>query len=117
MIDNNNTHYCYFIDVNKLLNYVLLHTVLNAIHGPVCLTILAKSLITMIVVVTLQVVFLHKAILEELAMCENMATKYRKVIFRPTLLAMNPLVITYSVVAYLTVIATPYVCKIWKTAL
>ena len=100
------THYWYFVIVNKLLNYMLLHTVLNTIGGLVYLTMLAKSLITM-VVVTLQVVFLHTAIIAELAMCENTVTKYRKVIFGTTLLAINPLVIFYNVLKYLTVIATP----------
>ena len=71
----------------------------------------------MSVVVTLRVVFLHKAILAELAMCDNTATKYSKVIFGPVLPVMTPLVITYSMVVYLTVIATPQVCIIWKTAL
>ena len=46
------THDCYFVDINKLLNYLLLHTVFNAILGLVCLTMSAKSLIPMIVVVT-----------------------------------------------------------------
>ena len=55
---------------------------------------------------TLRGLFLHKAILAELAMCKNMATKYRKVVFEPNLLAMTLLIITYSVVAYLLVIAT-----------
>ena len=72
------THYWYFIDINKLLNYMLFHTVLNAILGPACLTMLAVSLITMVVVVALQVMFLHKVIRVELAMCENTATKYKK---------------------------------------
>ena len=72
----------------------MLHIVLNAVQGPAYLTMLAVSLITMIVVVTLQVVFLHKVVLAELAMCENTATKYRKVIFKPAVLAMIPLVIT-----------------------
>ena len=111
------THYCYFIGVNKLLNYLLLHTVLNAIRGLACLTMLAKSLIKIVVVVTLRVVFLHKEILAELAMCENTAKKFKKVIFGPILLAMTPLVITYSVVAYLTMTATPHVRIICKTAL
>ena len=66
---------------------------------------------------TLQVVFLHKAILAELVMCKNTATKYRKVVFEPTLLAMTLLIITYSVVAYLLVIATQHLRRIWKTAL
>ena len=96
---------------------MLLYTVLNAIWGPACLIILDVSLITMVVVVTLQVVFLHHSILAGLAMSENAVTKYRKVIFGSTLLVMTPLVITYSVVAYLTVIATPQVCIIWKTSL
>ena len=61
-------HYWYFVDVNKLLSYLFLHTVLNAIWGLSYLTILADSLITMVVVVTLRVVFHHKEILAELAM-------------------------------------------------
>ena len=81
------------------------------------MTMIDYFLITMVVVVSLRVVFLHKVILAELSMCENTSPKYRKVIFVPNLLAINPLVITYSVVAYLTVIATPQVCRIWKTAL
>ena len=85
--------YWYSVDVNKLLNYILLQTVLNVIRGPACLTMLAKSLIMMVVVVTLRVLFLHKAILAELAMCEN-TTTYRKEIFKPNVLAMTPLVIT-----------------------
>ena len=88
----------------------MLHTVLNAIRGLAYLTMLAVFLITMVVVVTLRVIFFYKAILTELAMCENMATKYRKVIFGPTLLAV-------IVVEYFTVIDTPQVCIIWKTAL
>ena len=111
------THYCYFVDVNNLLNDILLHTVINAIRGLAYLTMLAEYLITMVVVVTLGVMFLHKAILVELSMCENTETRYRKVIFGPTLLTMTPLVINYSVVTYLTVVSTPQVCIIWKTAL
>ena len=88
------------------MNYLLLHTVLNAIRGPAYPTMLAKSLITMVVVVTLRVICIHTAILAELAIFNNTATKHRKVIFGPTLLSMTPLVITYSVVVYLTVIAT-----------
>ena len=82
------TNYWYFVGVNKLLNYLLLHTVIHEIRVLTCLTMLAVSDITMVVVVTLQVVFLHKEIFAELAMCENMATKYRKLIFGPTLLAL-----------------------------
>ena len=111
------THYSYFVNVNKLLNYLLLYTVLNAIRVLVCLTMLAESLITMVVVVTLQVVFLHKAIFAELVMCKITVTKYRKVIFGQTPLAMNPLVMTYSVVVYLTVIGTSQVYIILKTSL
>ena len=88
------THYWYFINVNKLLNYILLQTVLNMIQGLAYLMMLAVSLIKMVVVVTIQSVFLHKAILTELAICENTVTKYRKVIFGPTLMAMITLVIT-----------------------
>ena len=47
------THYWYFIHVKNLLNYLLLHAVLNVIQGPACLTILAVSLITMVVVITI----------------------------------------------------------------
>ena len=54
------TNYWYFDDVNKILNYLLLQTVLNAIRRPACLAILAVSHITMVILVTLRVVFLHK---------------------------------------------------------
>ena len=56
-------------------------------------------------------------ILVELDMCESTTTKYRKLIFVPTLLFTTLLVITYSVLAYHTVIATPQVYRKWKTAL
>ena len=67
-------------------------------------------------VVTLRVAFFYMVILVELAMCKNTTTMDRKLIFGPILLAMTPLVIIYSVVAYLTAIDNPHVCIIWKTA-
>ena len=88
------THYSYFVIVNKLLNCIFLHTLINAIWGPAFLTMLAVPLITMVVVVTLQVVFRHNSILAELAMYENTVMNYRKLIFVPTFMAIIPLVIT-----------------------
>ena len=59
-------------------------------------------------VVTLRVVSFYMVILVELAMCKNTTTMYKKLFFGTILLAMTPLVITYSAVAYLTVIDNPH---------
>ena len=93
------------------------HHLLLMIWDMSCITILAKYWILMSRVVTLRGVFSHKAILAKLSMCENTTTKYRKLIFGTTFLSIILLVITYSVVAYLTVIVTPQVWRIWKTVL
>ena len=78
VVGQQQTHYWCFVGVNTLLNYLLLHTVLSDTRGLACLPMVAVSLIIMVVVVTLQVLFLRKVILAELAMCEHTVTKLRE---------------------------------------